>query len=314
MTLAVTDTRRAAARQGLLLVVLAGMFWGTSGVATKAIYAQVAISPITVAAFRLGLGAPLLLIAYRLAAGRARVRIDRGDLARMLLAGAALGISQACYFAAVGRLGVAAATLVTICTAPVLVGMFSAALLHERVTRAIAAALVCAVAGTVLLIGGGQGGGQAAGGAPAGTFFALGAAVCFATFMLASRSLANRYHPLLSTAMAVGVGAALLLVIAGLTGALRLDYPTPVWTLFLYLGLAPTALAYALFFHGLKTALASEASIAALAEPLTSTILAMLLYGERLGPLGLLGGLLLISVIVFLYRNGRPAAPVAEMV
>ena len=112
---------RATTRHGLMLVVLAAALWGTSGVATKTIYALVDISPISVAAFRLALGAPMLWVAFRLANGSRSLHVARADLTWMLLAGAALGMSQACYFAAISRVGVAIATLVTICTAPVLV-------------------------------------------------------------------------------------------------------------------------------------------------------------------------------------------------
>ena len=102
---------RATARRGLILVVLAAALWGTSGVATKTIYSLVDISPISVAAFRLALGAPLLLAAYCYTSGSRSIRIARTDFAWMLLAGASLGISQACYFAAIARVGVAVATL-----------------------------------------------------------------------------------------------------------------------------------------------------------------------------------------------------------
>jgi len=102
---------RGAARRGLILVVLAAALWGTSGVATKTIYSLVDISPISVAAFRLALGAPLLLAAYCYTSGSRSIRIARTDFAWMLLAGASLGISQACYFAAIARVGVAVATL-----------------------------------------------------------------------------------------------------------------------------------------------------------------------------------------------------------
>ena len=147
---------RVAARRGLIFVVIAAAFWGTSGVATKTIYSLVMISPITVAAFRLAFGAPVLLIAYRIMSGSGSLRINRSDVTWLLLAGATLGISQAFYFAAISQVGVAIATLVTICTAPVLVSLASSALLGERLTKAIGAALVCALIGTVLLVGVGE--------------------------------------------------------------------------------------------------------------------------------------------------------------
>src|SRR4029077_5146155 len=48
------------------------------------------------------------------------------------------------------------------------------------------------------------------------------------------------------------------------------------------LGTGPTAVAYTLYFRGLRTAAASTAARLALLEPLTGAILAALLLGERL--------------------------------
>jgi len=296
---------RAMTRRGLIFVVLAGMFWGTSGVATKTLYSLVPVSPITVAAYRLVLGAPLLLLAYRWIGGSNSFRVTRGDFALLLLVGTALGTSQACYFSAIARVGVAIATLVTICTAPVLVGLLAAALLRERVTLAMTGALACALIGTALLVGVDPRTGTAPGSANvAGLLFAMAAATNFAVFILGSRLLARRYHPLQSITMAVAIGGALLLIVSIVATGARVAYPWPAWALFLYLGLVPTALGYGLFYYGVQHATAAEASIASLAEPLTGTVLAMLLFGEQLSPLGWVGALLLIGVLVFLVRNG----------
>lgn len=292
-------------RQGLILVVLAGVAWGTSGVATKGIYGFTDISPMLVAAFRLTLGMPLLLVALRATNGGLGVRVARQDAGLLLAVGATLGISQTCYFGAIAQLGVAIATLITICTAPVLVGLFGTVLLRERLTRVMVAALTCALLGTALLVGIHPGdAGTPGGNAVRGVLLALSAAVCFAVFVLGSRALAHRYHPLQSITIAVVIGSGLLLVISALTTGVTLSYPAPVWALFLYLGLVPTALGYGLFYHGVKHATAAEASIASLTEPLTATLLAIVLYGERLGPTGWVGAALLIGVLVFLYRGG----------
>ena len=73
--------------------------------------------------------------------------------------------------------------------------------------------------------------------------------------------------------------------------------------LLLYLGLVPTALAYVLFLTGMRSITATVASIATLIEPLTSTVLAWLLFDEQLGPLGLFGAALLLGAIGLLYRG-----------
>jgi DME family drug/metabolite transporter len=252
---------------------------------------------------------PMLLAAIRLTSGFRSVRIARADLAWLLLAGASLAMSQACYFSAIARVGVAIATLVTICTTPVLVCLFSAALLRERLTRAVGGALACALIGTVLLIGVGQhDAALQTGAALGGILLALSAACCFAAFILVSRLLANRYPPLLSITIAVGIGALLLIGASAITTGVTMRYPRTAWALLLYLGLVPTALGYAFFYQGVQHTTASEASIASLVEPLTATGLALVIFGEQLGAMGLLGAVLLISAIAFLYRNGSSQA------
>jgi len=48
---------------------------------------------------------------------------------------------------------------------------------------------------------------------------------------------------------------------------------------------------------------ASTASVITMLEPLTATMLAWLLFDERLGMAGMLGALLLLAAIAVLYRG-----------
>jgi DME family drug/metabolite transporter len=107
-------------------------------------------------------------------------------------------------------------------------------------------------------------------------------------------------HSLLINRLAFPIGALLLFAIT-LPGGLTVSYPPVGWGLLLYLGLVPTALAYALFFRGMRSTTATAATIITLIEPLTATILASVLFQERLGPLGLLGGALLLLALGVLY-------------
>ena len=83
----------------------------------------------------------------------------------------------------------------------------------------------------------------------------------------------------------------------------------------LYLGLVPSALAYMLFFSGIRSVPGPVASIVTLLEPLTATVLATGLLGERLAPAALAGGLLVLAAVVVLYlrrmgdSNSRGVAP-----
>lgn len=298
---------RASARQGLLLVLLAGMLWGTSGVTIKTIYGLAETTPISVAALRLAMGAPALLAVSWRVAGRRSPSISRFDLLLLPLVGLLMGVYQLCYFLAIPRVGVAVATLVCICTGPVLVALISTVLLRERLSRTVMGALACALLGTVLLVGGGTRELGLRTEVVEGVALSLAGALGYALLLLASRRLGGRYHPLQSTAVAITVGALLLLTVSSATTGLVMSYPPVGWTLLVYLGLVPTALAYGIFFHGMRYATPAVASIGTLAEPLTASVLAMLIFGERLGTKGLVGAALLIGAMVFLYRNSSSA-------
>lgn len=69
----------------------------------------------------------------------------------------------------------------------------------------------------------------------------------------------------------------------------------------LYLGAVPSALAYILFFAGLRIITPTAAAILTLLEPLTAASLAAVLFGERLGGAGLVGGGLLLAAVLLLY-------------
>ncbi len=293
---------RANARQGLLQIVLAAVLWGTVGITTKSLYGLSDTTALSIGFFRLAISAPVLFAACWYTLGARAFRIPPRDLVYMMLIGVAIALYQVCYFAAIARLGVAIAVLITLCTAPVMVALISALLLRERLGRVVLLALLCAICGTVLLVWVGPDASGVAHDTLPGILLALSSAFGYTIITLCSRTLAGRYHPLQPITVGFGAGALMLLPFALVTGMV-VAYPALGWGLLLYMGLVPTALAYGFFLAGMRHTTATVATIATLIEPLTSTTLAWLLLGERLGPLGLLGGALLLGAIGLLYRH-----------
>jgi DME family drug/metabolite transporter len=108
-------------------------------------------------------------------------------------------------------------------------------------------------------------------------------------------------------------GGALLLTPVALVAGLRFTDDPVALAVLLYLGAVPSALAYALFFAGLRTVPGAVASIVTLLEPLTATALAMAFLGERLAPAALAGGLLVLAAVAGLYvRRLRESARTAR--
>lgn len=293
----------SGSRRGILLVSCAAVLWGTVGIATQAIYRLSELNAVAVGFYRLAFAFPCVAILCWKMVGAEMFRVDRRHTLQMVLIGIMLALYQVCYFAAIGYIGVAVATLITLCSAPVIVALASGVFLKEAITRPTVIALACALLGTVFLIGF-PAVPVAAGDLFAGVALSLGSAFGYAIVALLGRSLAGTCHPVHSTTVSFGVGAIFLFPFAA-ANLFAVSYSAMSWSLLLYVGLVPTAAAYTLFFWGMRHVKASAASILTMLEPLTATLLAWVLFGEYLSMAGLLGACLLFIAIVVLYRGGQ---------
>ena len=281
---------------GLWLVVLTALLWGTIGFTAQSLYNVAEINALAIIFYRLVIAIPVLGLALVGTLGRRALAFRKADLSVLLLMGVTFALFQLGYFAAVARTGVAVATLITICTAPLFVALLSARLLRERLSRRVLTSLALAVIGTAFLIDVESTALAVEGQQVFGYLLALGAALSYALMVLASRRLAAHAHPLQATTFAFTVAVLVLLPFS--LQAISVSLSSEAWGLLAYLGLVPTALGYVLFIFGMRTTEATVASIVTLLEPLTATLLAWLVLGEQLGVWGILGTLLLLTAIV----------------
>src|SRR3990172_3648700 len=118
-------------RRGLILIVLASMMWGTTGLTSKVLNRLSAVDALSVGALRLLTAFPaLLLLAQALAPGSLRPLLKR-EWRAVLIMGAAMAGYNGSFFAALARTSVTAGTLLALCTAPLFVAMLARLFLHE---------------------------------------------------------------------------------------------------------------------------------------------------------------------------------------
>ena len=294
---------------GLLLIAVAAASWGTTGATMTLLSRDAAASPLLVGWSRLAIAAPCLVLAAGAARLGARHPTRRAwpslrDLPLCAALGLAMAAYQVCYFRAVTLVGVAAAALLAICSAPLLIAVLAAALLGERLTSLVRLSLGMAVAGTALLVVGPRGLDQVTGHFGLGALLALGAGVSYAVYAVAAKGLLTRVTPLAVAAITFAL-AAVFLAPALLGEEALLHTLSAGWPLFLYLGVGPTAVAYALFTAGLTRVPATAAGIVSLLEPLTATTLGLVVFGERLGAVGTAGALLLLLALALLTTARR---------
>jgi drug/metabolite transporter, DME family len=288
---------------GLALIALAAMLWGTSGSVMAVLAERAATSPLLVAVSRLWLAALLLLVAA-LVTGRS-LAVAHRDRWRCVAMGACMAAYQVAYFPAVTLSGIAVVALVAICSAPLVIAGLASWLLGERLTGRVRVALGLGVIGTALLVAAPSGRFDASARFVGGMLLALAAGLAYALYVVAAKSSLARSAPLPLAALTFTVGAvlvtpALLWTTAPIGQQLGLGWP---WLL--YLGAVATAGAYAMYTVGLRRVPASVAGVTTLIEPLTATILAVALFGERLGVGGGLGAVLLVSALGLLITDRR---------
>jgi DME family drug/metabolite transporter len=288
---------------GVGFLVAAGVLWGTGGLTGSLLAHHTGLGPLGVATYRLG-GGGLLLVTL-LTATRRPLPAGRRPRTRIAVVGGLAALFQATYFASVQTVGVSLATLLTIGVSPVLVLVVEAVSGRRRIGPAAAGTTTLAVAGLALLVG-----------VPersrdltellAGGGFALLAAAGFSAVTLVQARPVDGLDELTTTGWAFTLGAALLAPAAAATGGLRFAVDPAGVGLVAAIAVVPTALGYAAYFRGLRTAPAGTASLMALLEPLVGSALAALVLGDRLGPAGLAGAALLLVALVLepLTREG----------
>lgn len=281
---------------GVLLVVTATSLFGTIGTARVL---GPSASSWSLGALRMLLAVAVLVAVAAWLDGRgvAWGLVPRRD---SLLAGAGQATFQVTFLTAVELTGVAVATLVAIGSAPLLTG-----LLTRSVTRRWAVATALAVLGLGLLVSG-----SVAPLSGTGLLLALGAGLAYAVYTTASSRLTSHAPPASVTAAGFIVAAAVLAPALLVTDSSWLASVAGTGLL-VYLALVATALAYLLFVTGLRAVPAASAQTLGLTEPVVATALGVLVLGEALRPVGLLGAALVLCGLAVLAAGARrlPSSP-----
>lgn len=297
-------------------VLAAAVLFGTTG--TSQALGPGDTTPLSIGVMRMVIGGTgLAIIAFTLAhrhharAARrlspaARPALGIRPLALMALTGACLVLYQPLFFVGTGRNGVAVGTVVALGSAPVLAGLLEWALTRRTPSAVWMLATAVATIGVVML---GFGGGAATAGAggtdPLGLLGSIGAGASFAVIANTQRRLLDAGWDPFTVVGAMGASSAAISV-------LMLPFVDVSWlgtsagvVTALWLGIGTISVAYVLFTWGLNGLTAATAATLTLAEPLTASLLGIIVLGERLAPLAIAGLAVLAMGLILLAWGSR---------
>ncbi len=293
---------------GYLLALGAGTLWGTTGPLSTALYAEgAAVTDVGFWRILLATGGFLLYGLFR----PSMFRLDRkGLLVVGALGGVLVALFEVAYQFAIARAGVASAVAL-LYTAPVLVAIFGAVLLGERLTPGRLALSFVVMVGAALTVMGAAGASVEV--TRIGVIGGVLSAISYASTTLMARWAVPRY----------GSVRVLFYELAGGTIVLALTLPalghTPAppgsvagWMYIVALG-GGTVIANFLFFAGVRRIEAAPAAVAATAEPVVGALLALLLFGQQLRGYGWLGLVLVVAGVAQGYRREADDEPGADV-
>ncbi len=287
-------------------LVAASVLWGTTG--TAASLMSDAVSPLAIGAATMAVGGALL---FAVSARGSIAAVRRPETRRWLLLGAVgVVVYPLAFYSAMDLAGVAIGNITALGSGPLFAALLERLIERRRLTGRWMLGAGTAIAGVALLVVGGHGGAESAGGSETfGVGVALGllAGAAYALYTYASSRVIGLGVPSRSAMGAVfGLGAVPLALVLLATGGPLLTAGPTTLGLATYLALGPMLLAYLLFGWGLRALRSSTVTVITLLEPLVATLLAVLVVGERLQPIGWCGLVLILIGVAVVSTARRP--------
>ena len=236
-------------------------------------------------------------------------RIARSDVPRVLFAALMIFLNQFCFVYAL-KLADASTVAMIFGATPVFVAVISVALGLERLQRAFWIGAGLTFLG-VALIALAAGSGHSA--SLEGSLIAVGMAVTWACYTLGVAPLMSRYSPFRISSVVLLIGWLPLALVSGpqLTDQ-TYSFGWLVWVGLVYAVIGPLFLTTILWFRAVAIVGASRASLFNNIQPFFAVLFALLLLGETLHPLEIIGGVLIfagIAVERVWHRVPVPAPP-----
>jgi drug/metabolite transporter (DMT)-like permease len=305
---------------GIALTIVSAFAFGSGALFAKPVYAE-GVGWHVLMAWRFLVGAGLALGWLLLnARSRARLfRMRRRDVAVSIGLGVLYTGNSGTYFAGLETVSASLSALI-VYIYPAIVAVISLQVGHPLHGRRAWGALVLALAGVALAVGNI---GEIAASQVSGLLLIAASPVIYAVWIVLSARLSGEgrtgagadagggVDPMAAGALMLTATAATYWISALALGlpVLPGQIPGGAWVGLIGIGIVSTFVAVLAFYSGAHRIGAARASIVSTVEPIWTITLAGLLFGERLGPLQLVGGaMILAGVVIAQTDRGSEAA------
>ena len=282
--------------EGIFLVFVSAVSFGFMPIFARFAYAQgVGVDGLLFVRFLLA----FLIMGTLLATFHKLILPKRMDLLALLILGALVYFMQSTFYFSALLFSPVAIVALLLYTYPVFVTLGAHALGWERISRRLVGAFMIALIGLVLVAN------------PFGTAIGLGVLLAFASaltytfYILGGSKVLRRVRGEVAAFYVMGAASVSFGLTGALTGLIRLNWTVAGWFWVLAITLVCTVVAATTFFMGITRIGPSRAALISLMEPVTSVLLSLALFGNKLSISQWFGGFLILvsTAITTVYRK-----------
>jgi drug/metabolite transporter (DMT)-like permease len=282
---------------GISLITISAASFGTLAIFGRFLYAD-GLDTFTMLFLRFGFAA-LLMSAILLAR---REKFPRGKILLQLIGMGALGyVGQSFSYLTAIKYASAGLVALLLYLYPVFVFVLSVILLREKVTLLKVSALVLALIGTALTV-------DPAGGQWLGILFSIAAALIYSVYIIVGTNVMKHVSVVQSSTVIFASAVAVYGILMAING-MHLPSTNVGWLNIVGIVLIATVIPVVAFLAGLERIGPTNAAMLSTLEPVVTVLLAAWIFDERLTPLVMLGGGLILVAVIFLARSELTMKP-----
>ena len=275
---------------GIILIATSAASFGTLAIFGQYAYAD-GMDTFTVLFLRFGVSAAFMAVILFMR----REKIPQGRILWQLIGMGALGyVGQSFMYMTAIKYASSGLVALLLYLYPMFVFILSVFILHEKATSVKTTALILALAGSALTV-------NPNGGQLSGALMAITAALIYSVYIIVGTNVMKHVTAVQSSAVIFASAGA---VYGTLTFANGAHFPAgnSGWLAMLGIIVISTIIPVVTFLAGLERIGPTNAAMLSTLEPIVTVLLAAWLFGERLTPVVMLGGGLILAAVILLTR------------
>jgi len=276
---------------GILLIAISAASFGTLAIFGRFAYED-GMDIFTILFLRFGISAAFMTIILLLR----KEQFPRGGILAQLVGMGALGyVGQS--FSYLTAINYASAGLVALLLYlyPIFVAVLSTVFLNEKLTRIKVTVLMLALFGTALTVG-------PAGGQMPGILLAISAALIYSVYIIVGTNVMKHVSAVQSSTV-IFASAGMVYGLLTLSNGAHFPASDSGWLAMSGIILISTIIPVVTFLAGLERIGPTNAAMLSTLEPVVTVLLAAWLFGERLMPIVMVGGGLILAAVILLTKS-----------